>query len=436
MELDPNIPLAAKSQTIGEMMGQANTLNQQDQQLQKGQQDLDSGKLDILMKKNQAVAQILSNTNDQASWEAGLKQAQDLGIPVDHLPRNYDPSLRDNLLLRSLDVGKRLSLQMQQADLSEKTRHDQATEQTAKYRATAGLPFVDQETGDVVSNPSPGPSNFGFPNPATTMTPQVYHAMSNEDSKRRQAYIANRPIAENVLASLDQMEPNLKNFQTGAGSDVKLGAEKLANNFIPFGPFKQGSVAGANIEKGSNDLAMELSKFQPVPGSRGNKLALQTILASKPGITQPEGTNNNIIQELRSKVNDYLLSEELAQKYRTASPTKITDPNTDALDDALKTIYPLKTINPKSGAVTFNKDNISRIRDSMDDAIANPQKYLQMAKSGATSSVDNGTAVQSPDVSQGNNDPSQLLAQAQDAIKRGADPAKVMQRLQQLHGAQ
>lgn len=376
MALDPSIPLQAKSASIGEMMGTANQLNLQDQQL-------DAGKLEIIAKKNQAVAQILSNTNDQAGWEAGIKQAQDIGIPTDHLPRQFDPKIRDNLLMRSLDVGKRLELQMEQAKMSETARHNKSMENMRGQQiGIGGMSYVDPETGEIVNNDK---SSFGFSDPRQGTTPQVYKAMVNEDSKRRQAYVNNRPIVDNMNGILDQMEPNLNNFGTGAGADIKLGAEKLVKGVTGGMLFNQGATSGNNIEKGSNDLATEWNKFQHIPGGRAGVLGLQTILASKPGVNQDPQTNKDIISGIRSKITDYQLSEELAQKYRQASPARITDANLDSLDDAIKTLYPLKTVDPKTGAVTFNKDNVSRIRDVMDEAISNPQKFIDMAKKGAAS---------------------------------------------------
>lgn len=234
-----------------------------------------------------------------------------------------------------------------------------------------GVPNIDPETGDITS--ASNQSSFGFD--TSNIPPKVFSSMAAEDSKRRQADISNLPITGNVNRILDQLEPNLEKFPSGGS--FKGNELWVAKNLHPSGDF---STSGANIDKGTNDLATELNKFQYIPGMRGSVLGLQTILASKPGVEQPPQTNKNIISSLRAKVNDYALTGELAQQYREASPLKITDQNTYKLDDALKSIYPLETVDKKTGNVTYNADNVDKIRQAIPDAIANPKKYFALAR--------------------------------------------------------
>lgn len=215
---------------------------------------------------------------------------------------------------------------------------------------------------------------FGF-NLSGTTDP-VYKGMVENDKKQIFAAQNNVPIAHNVLQILDQIEPNLKNFNTGFAGDARLMGDKALSYFDMN---NQEATAGANIDKGTNELATELGKFQYIPGMRGSVQALQTILASKPGVNQPAPTNANILSSIRAKVTDYQLSSELAQRYREASPLKVTDSNTGMLDNALKTIFPIESIDQKTGATTFNKDNAMKIRQYMQDAIANPKLYIEHA---------------------------------------------------------
>lgn len=255
--------------------------------------------------------------------------------------------------------------------------HWKAMEDITRQRMNNGMPSVDPETGDIIQGnigAQAKANGYGFP--VQQIPPTVFHAMSQEDSKRKQLENANFPVANNVNRILDQLEPNLSNFQTGS---MAPGVRAIAGKFLGT----DSGTAAANIEKGTNDLATELNKFQYMPGQRGSVLGLQTILASKPGIQQPQQTNMNIVNGLRAKVNDYTLSGELNEQYREASPYKITDSNTQELDRALKTIYPLETINPKTGSVAYNKDNEQKIRAAIPDAISNPSKYFALAKQGA-----------------------------------------------------
>lgn len=326
------------------------------------------------------------------------------------------------------EAAQRATEKYQQGELGLKRRAlDQGKFAVAKD-AMGNMILYNTKTGEAVSQPKANNNNgyanidpqtgdvtmpFGFD--TSNIPPKVFNSMATEDSKRRQADINNLPVAANTLRILDQMEPNLKNFPTGKGfPSATLATGKF------FGT--DTGTAGANIEKGSNDLATELSKFQYVPGMRGSVLGLQTILASKPGIQQPNQTNENIINGLRAKVTDYQLTGELAQQYRQSSPLKITDQNTYKLDDALKTIYPIEEIDKKTGVAKFNKDNAQKIRDAIPDAISNPQKYFEKAKS-----------IKGSDNTENIPDESTAIQHAKDAIASGAPRDAVIQRLKSMN---
>lgn len=224
---------------------------------------------------------------------------------------------------------------------------------------------------------APRQRTFGFNLSGTP--PAVWKGMVDNDKKQILAAQIGAPTANNVLRILDQLEPNLKNFNSGFAGDARLMGDK-ALSLVSGGSINNAdAVAGNNIEKGTNDLATELSKFQPVPGMRSSVALLDTILKSKPGVSQLPEVNANIMAGLRAKVTDYQLSTELAQKYREASPLKVTDANTEMLDQALKTIFPTETVDQKTGASTFNKDNVMKIRQFIPQAIANPKPFIDHA---------------------------------------------------------
>ncbi len=257
-----------------------------------------------------------------------------------------------------------------------------------------GQPAAPGPTGG--ANPTP---KFGFSLPPMN-TAQVKDQQQN-DKAAQLAYQNNRPIIQNALRILDALEPNLTAITTGKGRSEAQAINSVVNSFVPHvdpnsklsmvlptkgGDLEKQAVAAANIDKGTNDLALELSKFQPAPGSRGgNKLQLQTILNSKPGMGYPLQTNQNITAGLRAKLVSADISGDIDQQYRSASPMGITDDNTRQLDDALKTLYPIEE--NKDGGVQFNSQNANTIRRLIPDAIANPQKYLDKARAAGYGAV-------------------------------------------------
>lgn len=235
---------------------------------------------------------------------------------------------------------------------------------------------IDPQSGDVTTTQPVPPAASGMQSTpfsgGTNST--VFKNLAKEDSDQHKAYLINRVVAQNVFRILDHLEQNYDKFPTGGwGKDALAGAAQT------IAPNSDWAVGSNSIQKGTNDLAMELGKFQTTPGSRGSVLALSTILASKPGLQQVEPVNKDISSGIRAKVTDYLLGQELAQKYRERSPNQVTDSRTYDLDDALRSLYPLEAKDQKTGRISFNQQNIRLRRAAMNDALVNPQKYLDAA---------------------------------------------------------
>lgn len=359
-----NSPHTLQNVATGALAGLKNYGEQQDQEAKESYQQGSLKKAaQQLAQEADYHSQQLSHENDQLK-QTGDYQQKELGL------RQQELGLRGAALKQKSLLKDAMGNPIGWADPT-----------TGDITPIKGLPTpgsnptVDPTTGDLVSQ------NGGFGFKVAPVSPVAYKALVAEDSKRRQADNATSKIGDNILGILDELEPNLnsKDFPTGTmAPNTRASWDKFWGN--------SGAEPANNIEKGTNALATEVNKFQYVPGARGSVLGLKTILASKPGIEQQPGTNQNIMAGLRSRVYDSKLSSELAETYREASPYKITDHNTDSLDQALKTIYPLQTIDSKTGKVAFNAQNVQNIRDAIPDAIANPSKYLSQARSMATQS--------------------------------------------------
>ena len=197
-----------------------------------------------------------------------------------------------------------------------------------------------------------------------------------------QAANSNRPLANNILNEVDQMQNALQSYNK-PGNYGTGGFLSGANAALQEGMKTPEGEAANSIEKNTYALACDLQKFQYTPGMRGSVLGLQTILNSKPGINQLPQTNQNILNEIQGRVNDYMLDSDLQDMYREASPRKIADSNVDQLSSTLKTLFPITTnaTLPNGTPVTqFNKQNVDNIRSVMPDAIANPQRYAALVK--------------------------------------------------------
>lgn len=116
MALDPTIPL--KVLTPGDIQEQQDSSNLSrvqtqigKQSLQKGLIGLSSDQLDLHMKKNDAVIQLLQGANDQNSWNSAIQQAQSMGLPTDHVPQQFDPNVRNQLLKGAVDAKTQMTAQ-------------------------------------------------------------------------------------------------------------------------------------------------------------------------------------------------------------------------------------------------------------------------------------------------------------------------------------
>ncbi|QEL19343.1 hypothetical protein [Limnoglobus roseus] len=355
----------------------------------KGEQDaLESAQAAKLGSLLQSIDAIPDPDRRQTMYSSMLPVFKKVA-PAFELPDEYNPDITGVVAGSAIDPKTRMEQQigLQKAQLLAGTKTNQVTSDadgskfivnkvTGEITPFSGSPTP--ESGGVfpaADGGTPQPPAFGFS--PVGLDPMARKKQMDTDAKRLQAYQNNKQKAENALRALDTMEPNLDNFRTGSGGDFRMNLDKAADAFLPGDGFKASADAANNIDKSSNDLVTELQGFQYVPGQRGSVLGLRTLLASKPGVGQQVETNKNIVGGLRSKLNNYLLSEELAQQYKEANPFKLIDSNAEKLDDALKALYPLETIDQKSGKVTFHPESVERIRAAIPDAIANPQKYLQ-----------------------------------------------------------
>ncbi len=126
MALDPTIPLQVLNPAQVQQQTQQTQLNnlklqqgQQDiqlgqQNLQKGQIGLQSDQIQQAMQKNENVIQLLQGVTDQPSYDRAKQSAQSMGLPIDHLPPNYDQNTINQLTQSALSVKDRLQIQAMQ----------------------------------------------------------------------------------------------------------------------------------------------------------------------------------------------------------------------------------------------------------------------------------------------------------------------------------
>lgn len=357
------------------------------QQIEQGQLANQGSDLDLKAKQleqnlaqhNYASQLLQSLAPDGSNYSDLIQKGQSLGLDFSKAPpewgaeaQQFVQSAKQSIYDPKTQIAL-AQMQREYANTQSLIQHRKTLENlaTQKFGASQGQPIAFDEEGNAIYGPSQSP-NFGFDQ--SNIPPQVFSKMAGEDSKRRLASTQNYPIAQNILKTLDELEPQLDKFHTG-------GVAPETRAYIGRNLGTDAGVAAANIEKATNSLATDVSKFQSIPGQKGSVLQLQTILASKPGIKQPEQTNRNIISDMRGKVTDYALSSELQQMYREAAPKKIADENVDKLDSTLKDLFPISST-AKNGQTSFNQNNVDNIRAVMQDAIANPRKYqaLQQLK--------------------------------------------------------
>ncbi len=368
-----------------------------------------------------------------------LKPMAERYDPTLKLPDDYDPSLSRALMGSQIPAEKQAQMQN---DLEKAQILSGAKGKHMWVNPMDGQPYIVDAMSGEISKPgsSPGAASpvqsqqpaFGFN--LSGFNPMTMKQQASVDSKRMEAFQNNKEKAQNALDILDAMEPNLKNFGTGSGGDIRMAGDKLGAmlpSSLGGNYFTPSADAANNIDKDANDLVTQLTGFQYVPGQRAGVAGLKNLQASKPGITNQPDTNANIISELRGRLNGYLTSEELAQAYKEASPLHVIDSNAGKLDDALKTVYPITTVDKDTGRIDYHPESVDRIRAAMPDAIANPQKYFQAAQQ---AKQPQSSADTTPGTSQLNaRDIASALMQAKQAIAKGKDPAAVRARLQE-HG--
>lgn len=286
MALDASIPLkannAAPVSTIDTMMNglkmragqQQIQTGQQEQQLnqlkmQQGQQSLDAGQIDMMLKKQQAVAQVLGSVKDQAGWDQALQWAQQngLGDVAGQLPRVYDKNTVDGLMLRTLDAGKKLQLQMEQSKLTETNRHNLATEAGGGQKPPAG--YRPTPTGDL--EPIPG-------GPATKLP-------GNEAAQ---------------MALLNTSLDNMTDIRKAFGKD--FGLQSSADYGLERGDVGQGKrLVTAGIEAALRAMSGAAVPKEEV--ARYSNLYLPTPMDSEPTRTKKLNELEKFMQAAASNMN-------------------------------------------------------------------------------------------------------------------------------------
>lgn len=114
--LDPTIPL--KTLTPGDIQAQQQDAQLKSMQLQTGKQNLQKGQLglqsdqlDMYMKKNESMIQLLQGVTDQTSYDRAKQTAASMGLPVDHVPQQYDPNTVKQMTNSALSVKDRLQIE-------------------------------------------------------------------------------------------------------------------------------------------------------------------------------------------------------------------------------------------------------------------------------------------------------------------------------------
>lgn len=260
--------------------------------------------------------------------------------------------------------------------------------------------LVDSKTGEVKMPTSQGstgsssamaPVVSGFAPSDVMFNPVKLKAATQADEQDIKSSNQNETIGNNILGTLDHMEQINNSDPTlwGSGGDARTMLHKF-EAFTGIGGDKEKKKADLmnGLDKNSNDLATDWQKFEYVPGGRGSVLALKTILASKPGVGQTANVNSDIINELRGKVWDMKLGNEIANTYRSAQNSPgVADGNVNNLEDTLRTLYPTTSTDSKTGRTIFNPENVAAFKEAIPDAIRNPTKYITMAKQRSAASL-------------------------------------------------
>lgn len=260
------------------------------------------------------------------------------------------------------------------------TMYAETPGQEPKPIAVTGQTQIDPATGQVIpAGPAVSPDGskptetFGFKLPPTT--PAAIKLQMKNDAAQQKSETNNRAVIDQMQGTLDELKQNNDIYNTGKGKETLAHAGQVVNSIT--GLNKESADASNGIEKGSNDFLAQAMKLQPV-GSRVTNAQLTIQQAGKPGLSNQHDVNESIINTWQGRIEDIKNTNSLFQQYREESPMHVTDSNTQKLDDALHTIYP--SVTSKGGKAVFNKGNATAYNDAIPDAIANPQKYFDMAK--------------------------------------------------------
>ncbi len=169
-----------------------------------------------------------------------------------------------------------------------------------------------------------------------------------------------------------------KQYLDAVSDDINL-MENSAQSYSPTGFLTHpiDNTKNANtLNARSKQLALDLSKIDKMPGNNAGVTGLQTLLASKPGITNSQEYNINQLQAYKAKVDSVYLNNDINTAFHQIHPNPApADLGVrDQVEEALKKQYPLATIN--GNVVTHHPENRAKIQSLIPDALANPQKYL------------------------------------------------------------
>lgn len=260
------------------------------------------------------------------------------------------------------------------------TMYAETPGQEPKPIAVTGQTQIDPATGQVIpAGPAVSPDGskptdtFGFKLPPTT--PAAIKLQMKNDAAQQKSETANRAVIDQMEPTLEELRQNNDLYKTGKGKEAMAHIGQVVNSWT--GLNEDSATASNNLEKGANDFLAQAMKLQPV-GSRVTNAQLAIQQAGKPGLGNQHETNVNILNAWQGRIEEIKNTNDLFQQYREESPMHVTDSNTQKLDDALHTIYPSVTV--KGGKTSLNKENIDAYKQAIPDAIANPDKYFEMAK--------------------------------------------------------
>lgn len=119
-------------------------------------------------KMNGMAIQLLQGANDQPSWDAAIQKGKDLGLPIDQIPKQFDPKQKASILGTALTTQQYLTNQLdqQKVDVSKteanikqqqlqlelnKTKSTQNQETLSALQALRGNPALQRAETNVLS---------------------------------------------------------------------------------------------------------------------------------------------------------------------------------------------------------------------------------------------------------------------------------------------